>query len=93
MVEIESGTGRRFVWTVGCHPDWSDLPLRPLYVPLVFEMLKIAAAEGGGALPQGTVDHGFEWELPAGSAAGTMRIGTPSGGVAGRAGWNAAQQN
>ena len=81
LIEIENGRGRRFVWATGCHPDWGDLPLRPLFLPLVFEMLKTAAAGSAQALPTGNVDKGFTWEPPAGAGLSNVRVGTPGGAV------------
>jgi hypothetical protein len=48
LIELPAGTGRWLVSTVPLHPAASDLPLRNAFLPLLHELLKVAAPADGG---------------------------------------------
>ena len=79
VVEERRDTGFQIVWTTGCHPDWTDLPLRPLFLPLIFESLKYAEGERQGRMRGGTVDEGFSIDLQPVPETRPVRIERPSG--------------
>ncbi len=43
LAERAAGSGRVLIWTSALDTGWSDLPLRPVFVPLVREMVRYAA--------------------------------------------------
>lgn len=43
LVEVELGAGRALVWTSTLDGFWTDLPRRPVYVPLIHEAIRYAA--------------------------------------------------
>jgi hypothetical protein len=43
LVELGMGAGRVLVWTSTLDGFWTDLPLRPVYVPLIHEAVKHVA--------------------------------------------------
>ncbi len=45
LAEQPAGSGRVLVWTAALDNRWSDLPLQPVFVPLVHELARHAAAE------------------------------------------------
>jgi hypothetical protein len=72
LVEKRVGRGTWIAFTTGCHPSWSDLPLRPLFLPLLYETLKYGQGESRSTPRTAMVDDGFSVELPE----------RPEGGVA-----------
>ncbi|MBM3335557.1 VWA domain-containing protein, partial [Candidatus Sumerlaeota bacterium] len=44
LVERRLGNGRILVFTTRCHPDWTNLPVRPLFLPLLYETMKYCVA-------------------------------------------------
>lgn len=79
LLESRTERGLEMTWTVGCHPDWTDLPLRPLFLPILFEALKYAEGERAGRMRGGTVDEGFSIELVPQPDPRPLRVGRPSG--------------
>jgi hypothetical protein len=43
LVERRIGNGRILLFETRCHPDWSNLPVRPLFLMLVYETIKYCA--------------------------------------------------
>ncbi|MBN1825153.1 MAG: BatA domain-containing protein [Candidatus Eisenbacteria bacterium] len=56
LVEARRGAGRVFLWAVGADPEWSDLPTRPFFLPLVHETVRYLYS--GGALHMGSLAVG-----------------------------------
>ena len=79
VVERRIGNGGLIAFTTGCHPAWSDLPLRPLFLPLLYETLKYARGNTRAVREEASVDDGFSLELPKGSKAATVAIANPAG--------------
>lgn len=79
LVEERVGKGFLYAWTSGCHPDWSDLPLRPLFLPLLFESLKAAVGGAGNAVTTANVDEGFALSETPSPEARMVRVVQPSG--------------
>ncbi|MCX7015585.1 MAG: BatA domain-containing protein [Candidatus Sumerlaeota bacterium] len=79
LIERRAGKGGMLVFTTGCHPVWSDFPLRPLFLPLLYETLKYTLGQTRPA-PEGvSVDDGFSVAAPEGGEGGTMVVQSPSG--------------
>lgn len=70
LVERRTGGGAVLAFAAGCHPAWGDLPLRPLFLPLLYETLKHALGAAPMAEQGGTVDEGFAIDLPPGQSDG-----------------------
>lgn len=49
LLEAQAGLGRSLVWTSSLGDAWNDLPLQPVYLPLVHRLLLHAAAWDDGA--------------------------------------------
>jgi len=49
LVERRIGRGRVLLWTTSIDRDWTDLPLRPAYLPMVRALVLRASGQGDGA--------------------------------------------
>jgi len=56
LVEAKRGSGRAFLWTIGHDLSWSDLPTRPVYLPILHETVRYLY--GGGALFRTSIEVG-----------------------------------
>jgi Aerotolerance regulator N-terminal len=81
VVESQRGEGSALVWATGCHPKWTDLPLRPLFLPLLYESLKYAQAGAGARIRHANVDDGFSVEVAPTDSARSVRIKLPTGQI------------
>jgi hypothetical protein len=90
LAEIPAGTGRALVWTAGAANVWSDLPLHPVFLPFVQEMVRYLAAyrpapharTAGTVLDLGADISARTWGPPAsafGEALDQLVVETPSG--------------
>ena len=82
LVEHVAGAGRVLVWTSTLDGYWNDLPLQPVFVPLVHR-LATHAARWSGAQPWRTVGETLDAARAAGGAAGAagerVVVRTPAG--------------
>lgn len=49
LLERQTGSGRVLLWTSSLDTGWTDLPLHPVFVPIVREMVRYAGARGDAA--------------------------------------------
>jgi hypothetical protein len=67
LVERRTGSGRVMVFETRCHPDWGNLPIRPLFLPLIYETMKYCVVSQLGLLPDLAPGATFRYTLPEGS--------------------------
>lgn len=78
LVAGRLGRGRTLLWTSTIDFDWTDLPIRPAYVPFVHRSLVWLGGGAGGALEE--VEVGGTWVLePDHGAATLVEVVDPSG--------------
>jgi hypothetical protein len=79
MQEVRAGDGTALVMTVAPDPAWSDLPVRGLFVPLLYRAgyyLSATAGTGEGGLVTGRAG---EFRVPGASAVEPLTLTGPSG--------------
>ena len=79
IVESRRGAGRVLAWSSGAHPDWNNLALRPLLLPMMMETLKFLGGAQADAPPSGWIDEGFSLNLAQTRGSAAIRVEHPSG--------------
>jgi len=79
LIETQSDRGTLLIWTTGPHTWWNDLPLRPLFLPILFESLKYAETSGNLTARGGSVEEGFRIRLNPAEGERILRVGLPGG--------------
>jgi len=67
LVERRVGNGRILVFETRCHSDWTNLPIRPLFLPLIYETMKYCVVLQLGLLPDLTPGATLRYTLPEGA--------------------------
>jgi hypothetical protein len=81
LAERAGGAGRVLVWTAGAANRWNDLPLQPVFLPFVHQLVRYAASYRPTPAWQaagGVIDLADDLRLHAWDAAGTV-FGTRPG--------------
>lgn len=63
VVESSYGQGRVILWTTSVDSDWTDLPIRTAFVPLVHRTLRYLAQRGGSDAPSAEVGERLSFDL------------------------------
>ncbi len=79
LIDQRMNKGRCLVWTVCPHPDWTDLPLRPLFLPLLYETLKFASDAASAKRNTVMIDQGLTLEMAAQTGDARYTIESPDG--------------
>lgn len=78
VVEKRYGSGRILLWTTTIDKDWSDLPIRTAYVPLVHRTMHYLAQQGVTDSMQSEVGQTLSFDL-AGITADSVEFTTQNG--------------
>lgn len=63
IVEAPYGRGRVLLWTTSVDADWTDLPIRTAYVPLVHRTLRYLAQRGASDAQSSEVGESLSFDL------------------------------
>lgn len=63
IVEAAYGRGRVLLWTTSIDADWTDLPIRTAYVPLVHRTLRYLAQRGASDAQSSEVGESMSFDL------------------------------
>jgi hypothetical protein len=75
LVESSAGKGRALLFTSSLGPSWNDLPLTPLYLPFVHQMVRYAARREEGSW----YALGQTFRVPSESQKGPPAVDSPAG--------------
>lgn len=78
LLERRIGDGVVLQWATACDADWSDLPVRPLYVPLMQQIITTMASEVSPPRNIATGDPAVAM-LPGAEQSTTLSVVTPDG--------------
>lgn len=78
LQEVRAGAGGALIFTVGPNPEWSDFPLRGLFVPLMRRAVSYLAGGASVGGEQIVAGAGGEVRVPVASAE-LLRLRTPGG--------------
>jgi hypothetical protein len=79
LVERRTGNGRVIVFETRCHSDWSNLPIRPLFLPLIYETMKYCVVSQLGLLADLAPGATFRYALPEGAKYSRAMVKDPEG--------------
>ena len=78
LLEQKVGAGRLMLFTTSADRDWSDLPVKTVYLPLIQSLTQYLAGGKRGMLDAGiTVGTAKELSLPPGYVGKTLRVTKP----------------
>jgi Aerotolerance regulator N-terminal/von Willebrand factor type A domain len=78
LVEKRFGLGKVLLFAAGVSLEWSDLPVHPVFLPLVHQLVTYLA-EGAGGTRNATVGEPLVKPLPLSDATKKVTLTTPSG--------------
>ncbi|MGH9892005.1 MAG: hypothetical protein ACREA0_08495, partial [bacterium] len=80
LIEKKIGPGRVLLFTTGADHDWSDLPLKTAYLPLVQSLITYLSADKKGAMDAGVpVGAAKKFVLPPAYVGKNLKIVKPDG--------------
>ena len=79
LVERRVGNGRFMVFETRCHPDWSNLPIRPLFLPLIYETMKYCVVSQLGIQPDLAAGATLRYTPPEGTKYTRATVKDPDG--------------
>jgi len=79
LIERRLGDGRILVFETRCHPDWSNLPVRPLFLPLIYETMKYCVVSQLGVPEDLAPLATLRCKLPEGSQFTRAMVKDPDG--------------
>lgn len=79
LVERRVGNGRILVFETRCHSNWGNLPVRPLFLPLIYEAMKYCVVSQLGLQPDLAPGAAFRYALPEGAKYSRAMVKDPEG--------------
>lgn len=81
LIERSVGDGRFLVFTTRCHPDWGNLPVRPLFLILMYEAMKYCTMSQMGLQPDLAPLATLRYRLPEGAEYDRAMVKFPDGNL------------
>jgi len=79
LIERRVSSGRILVFETRCHPDWSNLPVRPLFLPLIYETMKYCVVSQLGLQADLAPLATLRYTLPEGAKFSRAMVKDPEG--------------
>ena len=79
LVERRVGNGRVLVFETRCHSDWANLPVRPLFLPLIYETMKYCVVAQLGLQADLAPGSTLRYPLPEGAKYTRAMVKDPEG--------------